>query len=186
MISTCHGPILVIFLQWHLFPLWSSMILYVSITRIAIQSYSNHNSQIPRYLSIGWLWQTPAFRKHHCFCIVLTCLHIFLYFLAMWEFWREVVFCSSIAFSKSLQKFFYPNLGVLCLVEPYKSTPVGSAPRTPNGSPDCALLATENANGHPTEIVFWDHSVPSRFSSKHHCNLQRIPSTEILATKILV
>ena len=97
----------------------------------------------------------------------------------------EVVFCSSIAFSKSLQKFFYPNLGVLCLVEPYKSTRVGSAPRTPNGSPDCALLATENANGHPTEIVFWDHSVPSRFSSKHHCNLQRIPSTEILATKIL-
>ena len=25
MISPCHGPILVIFLQWHLFPLWFSM-----------------------------------------------------------------------------------------------------------------------------------------------------------------
>lgn len=67
----------------HLFAMTfvSSMILYVSITRIAIQSYSNHNSQIPRYLSIGWLWQTPAFRKHHCFCIVLTCLHISYIFL---------------------------------------------------------------------------------------------------------
>ena len=121
--------------------------------------------------------------------LLLHCLdmssHFLIIFLPCGSSVEKLFFVPPSPSRRVFRSFFYPNLGVLCLVEPYKSTRVGPAPRTPNGSPDCALLATENANGHPTEIVFWD-PVPSRFSSKHRCNLQRIPSTEILATKILV